>query len=73
MISTKLLHVNYSGGRPPEEGARTPVYLATAPELEKVTGNYFVNMHPASSSGLSRDTGLQERLWELSEELTGLL
>jgi NAD(P)-dependent dehydrogenase (short-subunit alcohol dehydrogenase family) len=73
VISTKLLHVNYSGGRPPEEGARTPVYLATAPELEKVTGNYFVNMRPASSSGLSRDTGLQERLWELSEELTGLL
>jgi NAD(P)-dependent dehydrogenase (short-subunit alcohol dehydrogenase family) len=69
VINTKLLRVNYSGGRPPKEGARTPVYLAISPELQVVTGKYFVNMQQTTSSSLSYDTALQEKLWEVSEEL----
>ena len=34
----------------PEKGARTSIYLASAPELEKVTGKYFVGCKEAKSS-----------------------
>jgi retinol dehydrogenase-12 len=55
-----------------EEGARTSVYLATSPEVEGVTGGYFVKEKPAQSSPGSRDEEAARRLWRLSEEWTGL-
>ena len=39
----------------PEEGAKTSVYLATSPEVENVTGKYFIKEHVASSSAASQD------------------
>ena len=49
-------------GRPflksPERGAETPVFLASAPELEGVTGRYFANrVAKASSARLLRRRG----------------
>ncbi|MHA2296103.1 MAG: SDR family oxidoreductase [Candidatus Hodarchaeales archaeon] len=55
-----------------EKGARTQVYLATSLEVEHVTGKYFVNCKESKSSAMSHDENLQRRLWEISEELTGL-
>ena len=55
-----------------EEGAKTPIYLATAPEVAGVTGQYFVKQKPAPSSAASRDEAAARRLWKLSEELTGV-
>lgn len=54
------------------QGARTLVYLATSPEVEEITGKYFVDCRPVPSSALSYDLKLAERLWELSERLTRL-
>jgi hypothetical protein len=56
----------------PATGARTPVYLATAPEVADTTGGYFVNRKRAEPSGLATDAGAAKRLWALSEELSGL-
>jgi len=56
----------------PEEGADTVVYLASAPEVEGVTGEYFVKRQPVRSSPESRNQEVQERLWAVSEALTGL-
>ena len=56
----------------PERGARTPVLLASAPELAGVTGRYFANGHPIRSSKASYDLDLQRRLWEVSERLVGI-
>ena len=50
----------------PEDGARTSLHLACAPELDGVSGGYFARCAPAPSSRESRDTGVQERLWALS-------
>lgn len=50
------------------KGADTAVWLATAPELEKVSGEYFVKRKRAATSSASRDTVLAGRLWQLSEE-----
>lgn len=42
-VATKLLHVFRDGGGTVESGAETPVHLALAPEVARVTGRYFVN------------------------------
>lgn len=55
----------------PEEGARTTIHLASSPEVEGVTGQYFVKCRPARSSPQSHDRAAAERLWRVSEELTG--
>ncbi len=55
-----------------ERGAQTSIYLATSPEVAGVSGRYFVNCKPAKSSSASYDEQAQRRLWEVSEQLTGL-
>lgn len=55
-----------------KRGAQTSVYLASSPEVEGVTGQYFVKSKSARSSASSYDEAAQRHLWELSEELTGL-
>ncbi len=57
----------------PEEGARTIVYLATSDDVEGVTGKYFKDCRPATSSLISHDSVLSARLWNISLRLTGEL
>jgi NAD(P)-dependent dehydrogenase (short-subunit alcohol dehydrogenase family) len=59
-------------GISPEEGAKTLIYLATSPEVEKITGKYFYRMKPMQTSLQSYDLEMALRLWKISEELTGL-
>jgi NAD(P)-dependent dehydrogenase (short-subunit alcohol dehydrogenase family) len=56
----------------PEQGARTPIYLASSPEVEGVTGKFYINSKPARSSTASYDETAQHELWQLSEQMTGL-
>jgi NAD(P)-dependent dehydrogenase (short-subunit alcohol dehydrogenase family) len=56
----------------PEQGAQTSIYLATSPEIEGVTGKYFVEKKAVPSSPASYDTATASRLWQVSAELTGL-
>jgi retinol dehydrogenase 12 len=56
----------------PATGARTPVYLASSPEVAGVTGGYFARCRPVQPSALARDDQAAARLWALSEDLTGL-
>ena len=53
----------------PEQGAATAVYLASAPELEGITGKYFVNGKAVKSSRESYRQELQEQLWEMSSRM----
>ena len=53
----------------PERGAATPIYLASSPEVQGVTGAYFVNRKPKSSSKPSYDTQAAARLWRVSADL----
>jgi len=55
----------------PEKGARTSLHVATAPELDGVTGRYFSHAKPKTSSSESRDEAVQERLWRLSLDQVG--
>jgi NAD(P)-dependent dehydrogenase (short-subunit alcohol dehydrogenase family) len=56
----------------PAKGAETGVYLATSPEVEGVTGKYFVNKKAARSNKQSYDEAAARRLWEISDQLTGI-
>ncbi len=50
----------------PERGAETPIYLASSPEVEGVSGKYFVKKTPRQPSPLSRDPTVARRLYEVS-------
>jgi retinol dehydrogenase 14 len=56
----------------PAQGAATSIHLASAPELAQVTGRYFANRKPKSSSKRSYDQAAAARLWQVSAELVGL-
>jgi retinol dehydrogenase 12 len=55
----------------PQRGASTIVYLATA-EGAEATGGYYVKRQRREPSQAARDDATARRLWQLSEELTGL-
>ena len=56
----------------PEQGAQTMIYLATSPEVEGVTGKYFVKEKAVPSSQDSYDMTAAKRLWQMSQAMTGL-
>lgn len=56
----------------PQQGARTSVHLASSPEVEGVTGQYFANSNPRRSSSASYDEAVAARLWQVSAQLVGL-
>ena len=55
-----------------EKGAETVIYLATSPNVEKVTGKYFEKEKEVSSSKVSYDEAVAYQLWQVSAKLTGL-
>jgi NAD(P)-dependent dehydrogenase (short-subunit alcohol dehydrogenase family) len=59
-------------GASPEKGARTSVQLASAPELERATGKYFVSQREKQPDPAALDEAMAERLWGESAKLVGL-
>jgi NAD(P)-dependent dehydrogenase (short-subunit alcohol dehydrogenase family) len=53
----------------PEAGARTSVYLATAPEMAGRSGGYYARSKPGHLSLRARSDEAADRLWEMSAEL----
>jgi NAD(P)-dependent dehydrogenase (short-subunit alcohol dehydrogenase family) len=62
-VSTMLVALS------PAQGAETVIYLATAPEVEGMTGRYFVERRAMRSSPASYDVPAAHCLWQLSGEL----
>ncbi len=56
----------------PAKGARTSVYLASSPEVEGVSGEYFVKCKPRKPRRWAQDPEAARRLWQVSEQLVGL-
>lgn len=55
----------------PHRGARTTLYLASSPEVEGVTGQYFARRRKARPSRAAQDDGVAQELWKASEALVG--
>jgi len=56
----------------PARGARTSIHVATAPELEAVSGRYFAKQCEASAQRHATDPESARRLWQESARLTGI-
>jgi NAD(P)-dependent dehydrogenase (short-subunit alcohol dehydrogenase family) len=56
----------------PGRGADTSVYLASSPEVEGISGRYFVDRDSKRSHKSSYDTQATARLWRLSADLVGV-
>jgi NAD(P)-dependent dehydrogenase (short-subunit alcohol dehydrogenase family) len=55
-----------------EKGALTTLHLATSPEVDGVSGQYFYQSRAVKSSAVSYDEAAQRRLWQISAEITGV-
>jgi len=56
----------------PMKGARTPIFVASSPALDGVSGRYFAKMREVASSPASQDAAAARRLWDLSLRMAGL-
>jgi retinol dehydrogenase-14 len=56
----------------PKKGADTAVYLAGSPEVEGVTGRYYVNRKTTKSEESSYNTATTNQLWRVSADHVGI-
>lgn len=56
----------------PRKGADTVVYLAMSTDVEGVSGKYWTKRAPISSSDASHDREMGDKLWRVSEQMTGI-
>ena len=58
--------------RSPEKGAETSIYLASSPEVQSVTGKYFVDCKVTQPAPQATDGAIAKKLWDVSAELVHL-
>jgi retinol dehydrogenase 14 len=56
----------------PVRGAQTSIYLASSPDVEGVTGQFFVNSKPKTANQVAYDADMTARLWDVSASLVGM-
>lgn len=54
------------------KGSRTSIYLCAAPSVEGISGQYFSDCRSVRPSRFGEDDDAAQRLWTVSERLTGL-
>jgi len=59
-------------GKSPQEGARTSIYLASAPELADSNGGYYQDCAPLELGANATDDETAQWLWQVSAKLVGL-
>jgi NAD(P)-dependent dehydrogenase (short-subunit alcohol dehydrogenase family) len=55
-----------------DQGAKTTIHLASAPDLTDVSGRFFAQRKPRRSSKASYNQATAVQLWRVSAEMTGL-
>ena len=58
--------------RSPAKGAGTSVYLASSPDVQGISGKYFVNSKVAKAAPQAADSAVARQLWDVSAELVHL-
>ena len=58
--------------RSPEQGADTLIWLSSSSEVDGVSGKYFSDRKEIEAKKVAHDPAARRRLWEISEDLTGL-
>jgi retinol dehydrogenase 12 len=54
----------------PRKAAQTSIHTASSPEVENITGKYFMRKKPVLSNPISYDEAATQRLWEISTKMT---
>lgn len=73
LLDTKMVREGFGEPMGPvETGIEAEVYLATSPELDGVSGEYFDRTERARADDQAYDANVRARLWRLSEEWVGL-
>jgi len=58
--------------RSPEKGAGTSIYLASSPEVQSITGKYFVDRKVTQPALQAADMAVAKKLWDFSAEMVHL-
>ena len=56
----------------PAQGAQTPIYLASSPDVDGVTGKFFANRKPKTANKIAYDPDMTAKLWNVSAALVGM-
>src|SRR2546426_11084762 len=56
----------------PAQGAKTSIYLASSPDIERVTGQFFANGKPKNANKIAYDADMTAKLWNVSADLVGM-
>src|ERR1700730_18467120 len=56
----------------PAQGAQTPIYMASSPDVEGITGQFFANRKPKIANKAASDREMTARLWRVSADLVGM-
>ena len=58
--------------RSPEKGAETSIYLAASPEIQSITGKYFVDCKVTQPAPQAADMAVARKHWDVSAEMVHL-
>jgi NAD(P)-dependent dehydrogenase (short-subunit alcohol dehydrogenase family) len=58
--------------RSPEKGAETSIYLASSPEVQSISGKYFVDCKVTPPAPQATDMAVAKKLWDVSAEMVHL-
>jgi hypothetical protein len=58
--------------RSPAKGAKTSIYLASSPDVEKISGKYFYDSKVAPTAPHANDVEVAKKLWDVSAQLVHL-
>lgn len=73
LLDTKLVREAWGQAWGPIDiGIESEIYLATSPELEGTSGQYFDEKTLSKAHRQAYDAKAREQLWQLSERLTGI-
>jgi len=58
--------------RYPKKGAETSIYLASSPEVQSITGKFFVDCKVTRPAPQATDSTVAKKLWDVSAEMVHL-
>jgi retinol dehydrogenase 14 len=70
---TVISHVVRPLLKTPAQGAKTSIYLASSPNVDGVTGQFFANSKPKTANKVAYDADMTARLWDVSADLVGMV
>jgi retinol dehydrogenase-14 len=67
-----ISHVVMPFLKTPAQGAQTSIYLASSPDMDGVTGQFFAKSKPKTANKFAYDADMTTRLWDVSADLVGM-